>query len=121
MLNGAEPAWWSLLARCVGESPTRDELLEAFRAEGLSVGGGMAPSSNVLRTELIQRKRLYPLTDAVPHFWRDAVYDPHSCPNVDEMQRTVIFHKSDARHTDEDVEQTIAGFNKVWEHYFGDR
>ncbi|MGD2174565.1 MAG: hypothetical protein PVJ27_04105, partial [Candidatus Brocadiaceae bacterium] len=66
-------------------------------------------------------KRLYPLTDAVPHFWRDAVYDPHSCPNVDEMQRTVIFHKSDARHTDEDVEQTIAGFNKVWEHYFGDR
>ncbi|MFQ5808923.1 MAG: DegT/DnrJ/EryC1/StrS family aminotransferase [Armatimonadota bacterium] len=119
VLDNAEPAWWSFPARYVGESPTRDELLEALRAEGLSVGGGMAPSSNALRTELIRSKRLYPLTDAVPHFWRDTVYDPDSCPNVDEMQRTVVFHKIDERYTDEDVEQTIAGFRKVWRHYFG--
>ncbi len=119
VLEGAEPAWWSFPARYVGESPTRDELLAALRAEGLNVGGGMSPSANALRTEMIRNKRLYPLTDAVPHFWRDTVYDPDSCPNVDEMQRTVVFHKIDERYTDEDVQQTIAGFQKVWKHYFG--
>ena len=39
--------------------------------------------------------------------------------HLDEMQRTVVFHKVDERYTDEDVQQTIAGFRKVWEHYFG--
>ncbi len=118
VLDAAAPAWWSFPMRYVGEEPTRDEILAALSAEGLSVGGGMSPSYNALRTEMIQRKRVYPLTDRVPHFWRDTVYDPDSCPNVDEMQRTVLFHKIDERYTDQDVDETIAGFRKVWEHYF---
>ena len=119
VLDGAEPAWWSFPARYVGEEPTRDELVAALRAEGLSVGGSMSPSANALRTELIQNRHFYPLTDAVPHFWRDTVYDPDSCPNVDEMQRTVVYHKIDEHYSDEDVEQTIEGFRKVWKHFFG--
>ena len=118
VLEHAEPAWWSFPMRYVGESPTRDEILAALGAEGLSVGGGMSPANNALRTELIRHKRLYPLADGVPHFWRDSVYHPDSCPKVDEMLRTVLFHKVDERYTDEDVEQTIAGFRKVWVYYF---
>ena len=118
VLDAAEPAWWSFPMRYVGQEPTRDELVAALQAEGLSTGGVMSPSSNALRTALIAKQRLYPFTDRTPHFWSDTVYDPDSCPNVDEMHRTVIYHKIDERYTDEDVEQTIEGFRKVWRHYF---
>jgi len=117
--EGAEPAWWPVPARYVGETPTRDELAAALRAEGLQISTGMAPANNTLRTELIRRKHFYPLTDRVPHFWRDTIYDPDSCPNVDEMARTVLRLPVDHRYTDEDITQTIQGFHKVWEHYFG--
>jgi len=118
VLEGAEPAWWSFPMRYTGESPTRDEILAALGAEGLSVGGGMSPSHNALRTEMIQQRRVYPLTNRVPHFWSDTAYDPDSCPHVDEMARTVLYHKIDERYTDQDVDETILGIHKVWHHYF---
>ena len=118
VLDGAEPAWWSFPMRYVGKEPTRDQILKVLQTEGLAIGSGMSPSHNTLRTEMIRNRRLYPLTDRVPHFWRDTVYDPESCPNIDEMQRTVLYHKIDERYTNQDVAETIAGFRKVWQHYF---
>jgi dTDP-4-amino-4,6-dideoxygalactose transaminase len=102
-----------------GETPTRDELAAALRAEGVPVNTGMSAVSNTLRTELISRKRYYPLTDETPAFWRDTAYDPDSCPNVDRLQQTVLRLPVDQRYTDEDIEQTIAAVRKVWAHYFG--
>ena len=71
-------------------------------------------ANNILRTEMVRTKRYYPLTDDVPAFWRDTVYDPDSCPNVDELQRTVIRLPIDERYIDEDIDETIAGVRKVW-------
>jgi len=118
IVDGGEPSWWPLAARYTGADPTRDELTAALIAEGISISTGMSPSNNILRTDLIRKKKYYPLTDEVPSFWCDTIYDPDSCPNVDELQRTVMRLPVDQRYTDEDIEQTIAGFRKVWRHYF---
>ena len=119
IVDGAEPSYWPLPARYTGNDTTRDALIEALAAEGVFISSGMSPSSNILRTEMISKKKYYPLTDRVPAFWRDTVYDPDSCPNVDELQRTVMRLPIDQRHTDEDIDQTIAGIRKVWKHLIG--
>ena len=118
LCDGAQPSWGPLAARYSGTEPTRDALVEALRAEGVLISTGMSPANNILRTELIRRKKYYPLTDAVPSFWRDTVYDIDSCPNVDELQRNVIRLPVDQRYSDEDIDQTIAAVHKVWSHYF---
>jgi len=114
LVEGAQPSWWPVAARWTGGEPGRDALVEALRAEGLTISTGMSPANNILRTELVRQKKYYPCTDEVPAFWRDTAYDPDSCPNVDALQDTVIRLPSDQRYTDEDVDQTIAGFRKVW-------
>ena len=119
LVDGAEPSWWPIAGRYTGADGRRDELVEALRAEGLSISTGMSPASNILRTELVRTKRYYPLSDEVPAFWRDIEYDPDSCPHVDELQRTVIRLPVDERYTDEDIDQTIAGAVKVWSHLVG--
>ena len=118
IVEGGEPSWWPLAARYTGTEPTRDELTQALLGEGVPISTGMSPSNNILRTELITKKKYYPLTDEVPSFWRNMVYHPDSCPNVDELQRTVMRLPVDQRYTDEDIDQTIAAFRKVWKHYF---
>ena len=120
LVEGGQPSFWPLSSRYTGPGqPTRDELAAALRAEGLPIDTGMSPANNILRTQLIRRKKYYPLTDQVPAFWRDTVYDPDSCPNVDELQRTVMRLPVDQRYTDQDIDETIAAVNKVWAHYFG--
>ena len=118
LVEDAQPSYWPLSARYTGDgSPTRDDIAEALRAEGLPIDTGMTPANNILRTQLISRKKYYPLTDVVPTFWRDTVYDPDSCPNVDELQRTVMRLPVDQRYTDQDIDETIAAMRKVWAHY----
>ena len=119
VLDGAEPAFWPLYARYTGDEPSRDEIAAALHAEGLSVGTHISPAYNLLRCDLIRKKNIFPTTDRVPAFWRDTEYDPDSCPNVDELNRTVTTLPIDYRYTDEDITQTIEGFRKVWDHYFG--
>ena len=68
---------------------------------------------------MVQKKKYYPLTDTVPAFWRDTVYDAESCPNVDELQKTVIRLPVDERYSDEDVSQTVEAVQKVWRHMVG--
>ena len=118
LVDGAEPSWWPLPARYAVETPSRDEVVATLAAEGIPVNTGMSPANNILRTELIRKKKYYPFTDKVPVFWRDTVYDPDSCPNVDELQRTVIRLPVDQRFTDEDIAQTVEAFRKVWRYYF---
>jgi len=117
--TGGEPSWWPLPARYTGAEPTRDELVAALSAEGVGISTGMSPANNILRTILVSRKKFYPLSDKVPSFWRDAEYDPDSCPNVDKLQATVMRLPVDQRYTGEDIDQTIAGIRKVWRHFFG--
>jgi len=112
-----QPSWWPLAARYTGTAHTRDEMVEALVAEGLTISTGMSPANNLLRTEMISNKKYYPLTDQVPAFWRDTTYEPDSCPNVDELQRTVIRLPVDQRYSDLDIDETIAGVRKVWAHY----
>ena len=114
--EGGAPSWWPLPARYLPDEPSRDAVVEALRAEGLSIDTGMSPANNALRTGLISTKKYYPFTDVVPHFWRETVYDPDSCPNVDELQRSVIRLPVDQRYTDDDIDQTIEGVRKVWGH-----
>ena len=119
IVAGGEPSWWPLPTRYTGEDPPRKDLTAALSAEGVPINTGMSPANNILRTELMRKKKYYPLTDDVPAFWRNTVYDENSCPNVDELQRTVMRLPLDPRHTDHDVAQTIAACHKVWKHYFG--
>ncbi len=114
IVEGGDPSWWPIAGRYTGTAVSRDDVVEALRAEGLSISTGMSPANNILRTELVQTKRYYPLTDEVPSFWRDVVYDPDSCPNVDLLQDSVIRLPVDERYSDEDVEQTLVGVRKVW-------
>ncbi|MDP6357742.1 MAG: DegT/DnrJ/EryC1/StrS family aminotransferase [Planctomycetota bacterium] len=118
IVEGGEPAYWPLTARYTADDPSRDVILDALKAEGLSIFTGMSPPGNILDTELIQKRKFYPLTDAIPHFWRDTEYDAESCPNVNELLRTVLRLPVSHYYTDEDIEQTIAGVRKVWDHYF---
>ena len=105
-----------IAARYTGKAPSRDDLVEALHAEGLTISTGMSPANNILRTDMVRTKRYYPLTAEVPTFWRDIDYDPDSCPSVDELQRTVIRLPLDERYVDEDIDATIAGMHKVWAH-----
>jgi len=119
IVEGGQPSWWPLASRYTGSTPSRDDLAEALRAEGVPINTGLSAVSNILRTELIAKKKYYPLTDEVPSFWRDTAYDPDSCPNVDILQDTCLRLPVDQRYTDEDIDQTIAAVRKVWEYYFG--
>lgn len=118
IIDGGEPSWWPISTRYTRDQPTRDELTDVLHAEGVLTSTGMSPANNILRTEMITRKKYYPLTDEFPAFWRDTVYDPDSCQNIDELQRTVIRLPVEQRYTDEDIDQTIAAFQKIWEHHF---
>ena len=120
VLDGAEPAWWPLMCRYTADEPPRHEIVAAITAEGVGVSTSGAPARNLLHTELVRNKRFYPCTDEVPRFWRDTVYDPDSCPKVDEMNRTCLRLPMDYRYTDEDISQTIEGIRKVWRHYLSD-
>ena len=119
VVEGGQPSWWPLSSRYTGTTHSRDEVAKALSAEGLTVSTGMTPPKNILITELITKKKYYPLTDEVPSFWRGTVYDPDSCPNVDELQRSVMRLPVDHRYSNEDVDQTIAGVRKVWEGLLG--
>ena len=116
LLDGAEPSWWPLPTRYTGGRASRDEVAAALRAEGVSVDTGMSPANNIMETLLFSKKQYYPLTDLTPAFWRDTVYDPDSCPNVNELQRTVVRLPVDQRYTDEDISQTISAARKVWQY-----
>ena len=116
--ENAQPAWWPLAIRYTGNTPTRDELVQVFNAEGVPINTSMSAVKNILRTEIIQTKKYYPLSDTVPSFWKDTTYDPESCPNVDTLQATCLRLPVDQRYTDEDIDQTIAAFKKIWSHYF---
>lgn len=82
---------------------------------------GVSEGNEVITTPMtdIRKRKYYPLTDAVPAFWRDTVYDPESCPNVDELQRTVLRLPVDPRYSDDDIARMIGAVRKVWQHFFG--
>jgi len=117
VVDGGEASWWPLPVRYTGGEPTRTEMAKVLRAEGVRIDTAMSAVNNILRTELIQKRKYYPLTDAVPGFWQDTVYDPDSCPNVDELQRTTLRLPVDQRYTDQDIDETIAAVRKVWRYY----
>lgn len=114
IVEGGDPSWWPIAGRYTGTKVSRDDVVEALRAEGLTISTGMSPANNILRTDLVRTKRYYPLTDVVPAFWRDVEYDADSCPNVDALQDSVVRLPVDERYIDEDVDDTIAGVKKVW-------
>lgn len=116
---GGEASWWPLPVRYTAGDPPRSELVEALAAEGIPIDTSMSTVRNILRSELFLKKRYYPLTDRIPSFWRDTEYDPDSCPNVDELGRTVFRLPVDPRYTDEDITQTVAAVRKVFRYYFG--
>jgi dTDP-4-amino-4,6-dideoxygalactose transaminase len=78
----------------------------------------MSPANNILRTTLVKNKQYYPFETEAPPFWKDTVYDPDSCPNVDLLQETVMRLPVDQRYTDQDITETINAVRKVWAHYF---
>jgi perosamine synthetase len=121
LIDDTCPSYWPLPARYlhheVPDAPGRDEIAEAIVAEGIPVSTGLTPPRNILTTEMITKKKYYPLTDTVPAFWRDTEYDPESCPNVDELQRSLLRLPVDERYTIEDIEETITGVRKVWHHF----
>ena len=53
-----------------------------------------------------------------PHFLTDVEYDEWSCPVADEIIRQVMRLPIDFRFTEQNVDETIAGIRKVWQHYF---
>ena len=116
--DNVHPSWWPLAIRYTGSVPTRDELVAIFRAEGVSINTSMSAVKNILRTEVIQKRKYYPLTDDIPIFWQNTVYNPDDCPNVDTLQATCLRLPVNERYTDEDIDQTIAAVKKVWAHYF---
>lgn len=116
--DNAQPSWWPLAIRYTGTAPTRDELVAILRAEGIPINTSMSAVKNILHTEVIQKRKYYPLTDAIPTFWQNTAYAPDACPNVDTLQATCLRLPVDERHTDRDIDQTIAAVKKVWAHYF---
>ncbi len=116
--DNARPSWWPLAIRYTGDEPTRDELVAIFRAEGIPINTSMSAVKNILHTDVIQKRKYYPLTDDIPTFWQNTTYNPDDCPNVDTLQATCLRLPVDERYTDEDIDQTIAAVKKVWAHYF---
>ncbi len=97
----APPSWGPLAIRSTGPNPTRDQLVDIFRAEGVPINTSMSAVKNILRTEVIQKRKYYPLTDAIPIFWQNTTYNPNACPNVDTLQSTCLRLPVDERYTDE--------------------
>ena len=116
VVDGAEPSYWPLPARYLATEPSRDVLSEALAGEGVPISTGMTPPKNILITDLVTKRKYYPLTDTVPAFWRNTDYDPGSCPQVDELQRTVLRLPVDQRHSNQDIDETIQAVRKVWHH-----
>ena len=121
LVDGAEASWWPLGVQYTGNNPSRDDLVEALKAEGVPAGHCMSAVRNILRTEMIQNRQYYHSSEEPPAFWRDTEYDADSCPNVDALQDSVIRLPVDERYSDEDVSQTIAAVKKVFAHYFSDK
>jgi dTDP-4-amino-4,6-dideoxygalactose transaminase len=116
--DGGEPSYWPLPARYTANQPDRETIAAALAAEGVPVSTGMSPANNILRTTLVKNKQYYPFETEAPPFWKDTVYDPDSCPNVDLLQETVMRLPVDQRYTDQDITETINAVRKVWAHYF---
>ena len=105
--------------RYTGHDPSRDDLVEALKAEGVQVGYCMSAVRNILRTEMVKNRQYYPFSEEPPNFWKDVEYDPDGCPEVDALQDSVIRLPVDERYSDEDISQTIEAVKKVWKYYFG--
>mgnify|MGYP001334204830 CR=1 FL=1 len=118
LVDEGEASWWPLGVRYTGENPSKDEIVEALKAEGVPAGHCMSAVRNILRTEMIQNRQYYPFAEEPPSFWKDVEYDPDSCPNVDALQDGVIRLPVDERYSDEDISQTIEAVRKVFGHYF---
>jgi perosamine synthetase len=118
LVDGAEASWWPLGVQYTGSDPSRDDIVEALKAEGVPAGHCMSAVRNILRTEMIQNRQYYHSSDEPPMFWRDTEYDADGCPNVDALQDGVIRLPVDERYSDEDISQTIAAVKKVFAHYF---
>jgi dTDP-4-amino-4,6-dideoxygalactose transaminase len=118
LVDTGEASWWPLAARYTGSEPSRDDLLEAIKAEGVPAGHCLSAVRNILRTEMIQNRQYYAYEVEPPAFWGDTEYDPDGCPEVDALQDSVIRLPVDQRYSDEDISQTIEAVKKVWSHYF---
>ena len=119
LVDGGAASWWPLGLRYTGHDPSRDDLVEALKAEGVQVGYCMSAVRNILRTEMVKNRQYYPFSEEPPNFWKDVEYDPDGCPEVDALQDSVIRLPVDERYSDEDISQTIEAVKKVWKYYFG--
>ena len=114
----AQCAWWPLPALYTATEPCRDEIISALQAEGLACNSGLSPTKGNLHQAVIKNKQFFANQENPPHFLAAVEYDEWSCPVADEIARQVIRLPVDFRFTDQDIDETIAGIRKVWQHYF---
>ena len=117
--------WWS----AIQTDPThltgsRDEILKALQAEGLSHS---APYYDLLQRPLFQQRVVRPWLDAdrcsypfVQPDGRSYTYDYTPTPNHKRFMETGIHMHIEGGYTDRDIDETAAGVHKVFNAFFKD-
>ena len=98
---------------------SRQELVQALAAEGISAGAGYIPTT-VCEYALLTERCAYQGSHFPFDYGRDPAelrYGKGTCPVAEEILATCVRLGVNEFWTDEDVEQTIAGIRKVARHF----
>lgn len=120
VLPDAECSWWFYLLRVNEEElgVSRQEFVDALRAEGIVAQAGYIPSC-VYQYDLFKNRNAYPGT----HYPFDGThgnpieYKDGDCPNAEEILATCVRLTINEFHTEQDLQDTINAIGKVCAYY----
>ena len=120
VLPDAECSWWFYLLRVNEEElgVSRQEFVDALRAEGIVAQAGYIPSC-VYQYDLFKNRNAYPGT----HYPFDGThgnpieYKDGDCPNAEAILDTCVKLNINEFHTEQDLQDTINAIHKVCAYY----
>lgn len=120
VLPDAECSWWFYLLRVNEEElgVSRQEFVDALRAEGIVAQAGYIPSC-VYQYDLFKNRNAYPGT----HYPFDGThgnpieYKDGDCPNAEAILDTCVKLNINEFHTEQDLQDTINAIRKVCAYY----
>lgn len=121
VLEDCKSSYWFYLMRFNEKEAgvSRDEFVDALRAEGIRANPGYIPIC-VYEYPMFINKNIYQGTKipfSLPEYGREIEYKKGLCPKAEEVLGSVIYLPVNEFFTEQDLEDTVAAIRKVSTYY----